>query len=419
VTDASASKSRPFWRNPVFVVVCGTMIVFLAYGTRQSFGIYVLPIEKTFGWLRGDISLVFAVQSLIYGLSAPFTGMIADRWGPIKVLVAAGALYATGIYLMANSTTPTGMMISAGLFGGVGSAGCALSLVLAVVSRAAPEEKRSLWLGIVTSGGTAGQLLLVPAGQVIMDATGGDWVFALMVVGSLTLMIVPLALVIGQAGEETLSKKSEQTLGQALAEARGHRGFWLLVTGFFVCGFQVQFINNHLPPYLGATELGALVGATAISVIGLFNMFGTWISGWLGGRFRKKYLLSYLYMLRSLAFLVFISVPLSLVSVYVFAATIGLLWLATVPLTSGIVAQIFGSRYMATLYGIVFLSHQLGSFSSVWLGGKVFDATGSYDIAWWVIIAAGFVAALLHWPINDTPVARVLAEREAAAKSGA
>jgi MFS family permease len=407
---------RAFWKNPIFVLICGTGIVFLAYGTRQSFGIYVLPIERSFGWLRGDISLVFAVQALIYGLSAPFTGMIADKWGPIKVLVASGAMYAAGIYLMAASTTPTGMMMSAGLLGGMGSAGCALSLVLSVVGRAAPEEKRSLWLGIVTSGGTGGQLVLVPSGQLIMDSTGGDWVFALLVMATLTLLIVPLALVIRTAGEEGLSKKSTQTLGQALAEARAHKGFWLLVTGFFVCGFQVQFINNHLPAYLGATELGALVGATAISVIGLFNMFGTWISGWLGGKFRKKYLLSWLYMLRSLAFLVFISVPLSLTSVYVFAATIGLLWLATVPLTSGIVAQIFGSRYMATLYGIVFLSHQLGSFSSVWLGGKVFDMTGSYDIAWWVIISAGFVAALLHWPINDRPVARVVAEREEAAR---
>ena len=191
-----------------------------------------------------------------------------------------------------------------------------------------------------------------------------------------------------------------------IQKARRHSGFWLLVTAFFVCGFQVQFINSHLPAYLGDSPVGAMMGAIAISIIGLFNMFGTWISGWLGGRYRQKYLLSGIYFFRSMAFLVFISVPLSETSVIIFAATIGLLWLATVPLTAGIVAQMFGPRYMATLYSLVFLSHQLGSFSSVWLGGRLYDLTGSYDTIWWAVITVGLLAALIHWPINDRPIAR-------------
>jgi MFS family permease len=412
VTDARASA--PFWKTPFFVLVCATAIVFLSYGSRQSFGIYLRPITSEFGWGRESLSLVLGTQALIYGLSAPFIGMIADRWGPIKVLVVAGLLYSSGVLLMAQSVTPEGMLFSAGLLGGVGSAGCALSLVLSVVGRVAPEDKRSLWLGIVTSGGTGGQFILVPAGQLIMNSHG--WYVALMALGIFVLLVVPLAFLIKTAGGEALvDKKGGQSLSQALAEARGHKGFWLLVLGFFTCGFQVQYINAHLPAYLQDQNMDPLVGATAISVIGLFNMIGTWLSGWLGGRYRKKYLLAMLYFGRSLIFLVFIMVPVSVASVYIFAAAIGLLWLATVPLTSGIVFQMFGARYMATLYGIVFFSHQVGSFTSVWLGGRVFDMTGSYDIAWWIVIIGGALASLLHWPIDDRPVARIAAEQRAKA----
>jgi predicted MFS family arabinose efflux permease len=309
--------------------------------------------------------------------------------------------------------TPEGMLLSAGLLGGVGSAGCALSLVLSIASRVAPDDKRSLWLGIITSGGTGGQLVLVPAGQLIMDGHG--WYFALMFLGVFVLLIVPIAFMLGRAAGETLAKKrEEQSLGQALMEARSHPGFWLLVLGFFTCGFQVQYINNHLPAYLADQNLPPIVGATAISVIGFFNMIGTWLSGWLGGIYRKKYLLALLYLTRSLIFLLFFIAPLSAWSVYIFAAAIGLLWLATVPLTSGIVFGMFGARYMATLYGIVFLSHQVGSFTSVWLGGRIWDMTGSYDIAWWIVIIGGALASLLHWPIDDRNVKDVLADRQVA-----
>jgi len=241
------------------------------------------------------------------------------------------------------------------------------------------------------------------------------WAFFFSGMGLFVLLILPLALLIRQAGGDALhARKDGQSLRQALREARSHRGFWLLVLGFFTCGFQVQYINNHLIAYLTDMNLSPLIGATAISVIGLFNMLGTWISGWLGDRYPKKNLLAILYLLRSVIFMIFILTPLSAMSVYIFSAAIGLLWLATVPLTSGIVYGMFGPRYMATLYGIVFLSHQVGSFASVWLGGKIWDMTGSYDIAWWIVIIGGALASLLHWPIDERPIKEIMAERAAA-----
>ncbi|MGE0627019.1 MAG: MFS transporter [Hyphomicrobiaceae bacterium] len=405
--------TRISWRSPYLVLVCSALIVFLAYGSRQSFGIYMKPITSDFGWGRESLSLVLGTQALIYGLSAPFVGAIADKWGSTKVLVTAGLLYAAGILLMANATTPAGMLLSAGLLGGVGSAGCALSLVLSIASKVAPDDKRSMWLGVITSGGTGGQLVLVPAGQLIMNEHG--WYVALMALGVFVLLIVPIALMLkGAAGDALSNKKDGQSLGQALKEARGHSGFWLLVLGFFTCGFQVQYINNHLPAYLADMHMDPIIGATAISVIGFFNVIGTWASGYLGGIYRKKYLLAWLYLARSAIFAIFVLTPLSPLSVYIFAAAIGLLWLATVPLTSGIVYGMFGARYMATLYGIVFFSHQVGSFTSVWLGGRIWDMTGSYDIAWWIVIIGGALASLLHWPIDDRPVNEVLASRQAA-----
>ena len=405
--------SKSFWRSPVFVLVCCVCIVFFTYGSRQSFGIYLRPITAEYGWGVQSMSLAIAMQALIYGLSAPFVGAIADRWGTIKVLAFAGLLYSFGIFMMSQSTTPFGMVLSAGLLGGVGSAGCALSLILAIASRVAPEEKRSLWLGIITSGGTGGQLVLVPLGALVMQKYG--WYVALVSLSASVLLILPLAYLIKTASGDILSNKPDgRSLRQALSEAKDHHGFWLLAIGFFTCGFQVQYINAHLPGYLQDQGMAPIVAATAISVIGVFNVIGTWMSGWLGGKYRKKYLLALLYLGRSAIFIVFMLVPLSPWSVYVFSACIGLLWLATVPLTSGIVLGMFGTRYMATLYGIVFFFHQVGSFTSVWLGGIVKDMTNSYTIAWWIVIIGGTLASLLHWPIDDRPVEQVLADRRAA-----
>ena len=405
--------SRTWFKSPYVVLICAVGIVFLAYGSRQSLGIFLKPITTDLGWTRESFSLVIGTQALIYGIAAPFFGAIADKWGPVRVLLVAAVVYSLGIFMMTEAVTPRGMLLSSSVLGGAGSAGCALSLVLAVASRIAPEKSRGLWLGIITSGGTGGQIVLIPGAQLLIDSYG--WHTALLTLAVLVLLILPLALIMGASGGESVnSKKEGQSLKQALSEARQHKGFWLLVIGFFTCGFQVQFIVAHLSAYVTDQSISPIVAATALGIVGLFNMIGTWISGWLGDRYRKKYLLALLYFFRSMLFMIFILVPISPLSVYIFAASIGLLWLATVPLTSGIVFGMFGARYMATLYGIVFLGHQAGSFTSVWLGGFVFDRTGSYDIAWWIIIIGGALASLLHWPIDDRPVAQVLADRREA-----
>ncbi len=402
------TATKPFWQKPIYVLIFATAVIVMAYGSRQSFGVFLRPITDEFGWGREGLSLAIASQALIYGIAAPFVGVLADKWGPIKVLITSATLYCLGFVLMSQSTTEQGFFFSIGFLTGLGSSGCALPMLLSLVGRIAPEEKRTFWFGIVTSGGTAGQFLIVPMSQG-MIASGG-WVSTTLVLAAMVALVLPLSWALGRAAGDEFNRKDSETLGEVIRKARSHTGFWLLVTGFYVCGFQVQFINSHLPAYLGDSPVGAMMGAVAISIIGLFNMVGTWISGWLGGRYRKKYLLAGIYLARSAVIAVFISVPLTQTSVVIFAGSVGLLWLATVPLTSGIVVQIFGPRYLATLYGMVFLSHQLGSFTSVWMGGRIYDQTGSYDTVWWAIIASGLVAALLHWPINDKPPAAVAAQ---------
>ena len=402
------SDPRPFWQSPIFVLVFATAVIVVSYGSRQSFGVFLRPITTDFGWGREGLSLAIATQALVYGLAAPFVGVLADKWGPIRVLVLSGTLYLLGFLAMSQSTTESGFLFSVGFMIGLGASGCALPMLLSLVGRVAPEKSRTLWFGIVTSGGTMGQFLVVPLSQGLISSMG--WPTTVLILAAMVTLVIPLSWALGRAAGDEFNKKDGETLSEVIQKARGHSGFWLLVTAFFVCGFQVQFINSHLPAYLGDSPVGAMMGAIAISIIGLFNMFGTWISGWLGGRYRKKYLLSALYFLRSLVILGFISVPLTEISVIVFAATIGLLWLATVPLTSGIVVQMFGPRYLATLYGVVFMSHQLGSFTSVWLGGLLYDQTGSYDAIWWAIIAMGLVASLMHLPIDDKPLPRLAAQ---------
>jgi len=419
--ESSPAASGAFWRSPHFVLICAVGIILFAYGGRQSMGMFLRPVTDGLGFLTANpngvgmvpdyrpMSFASGLQLLIYGCAAPLMGMIADRWGPIRVLVTSGLIYAGGLLLMSTSTTEFGLVLNVGFLMGIGSAGIALPMLLSIVGRVAPEERRTFWLAVVVSGATAGQMLIVPLSHYMIASEG--WVFAAVVLGVMSLMVAPLSFAIRHAASDTLNKKDAQSLGQAIREAGGHSGFWLLLTAFFVCGFQVQFINNHLENYLNGTAVGGAMAATAIALIGLFNMIGTQTAGALGGRYRKKYLLANLYMARSLVFLAFFMIPVSKVSVVVFACSVGLLWLATVPLTSGIVAQVFGPRYLATLYGAVFLSHQVGSFASVWLGGIIKTQTGSYDYAWWMIIGAGFVAALLHVPINDRPVARLAAEQ--------
>jgi len=407
--------SKVFWRSPHFVLICAIGIILFAYGGRQSMGMFLRPVTEAMGWGQDVRVMSFAtgLQLLIYGMAAPLMGAMADRWGPVRILILSGMVYSAGLILMAQSTTEVGLVINVGVLMGIGSSGIALPMLLSIVGRVAPPERRTFWLAAVVSGATAGQMLIVPFSHHMISNRG--WVFAAIVLGVMALMTAPLALAIRHAASATLDKKDTQSLSQAIKEAGGHHGFWLLVTAFFVCGFQVQFINNHLENYLNSTVVGGAMAATAIALIGLFNMIGTQTAGLLGGKYRKKYLLAILYMARSFVFLAFFLIPVSKVTVVIFACFVGLLWLATVPLTSGIVAQIFGPRYLATLYGVVFLSHQIGSFTSVWLGGIIRTYTGSYDYAWWMIIVAGFIAAALHVPIDDKPVPRLTLEEKVGA----
>jgi MFS family permease len=395
---ASSSTTAPH-RLALLVLVCAVVIVGLAFGTRQSFGLFMRPITLDLGWGRETLSLVIAVQALLNGLAAPFAGAISDRWGTGRTVMTGGVLYAGGLVLMAHSTTPAEMILGGGLLVGMGISACGMPVLLAAAARAAPEDKRSLWLGIVTAGATAGQLAIIPLVQGVIASHG--WSAALLSLAACFALLVPLAACLGVAGRGETKSRDSQTLGQALREARGHSGYLLLTAGFFVCGFQVQFISTHLPAYVEDQGFGKDVAATALVVIAVFNMAGAWLAGYLGGKQRKKYLLTAIYL-----------------TVFVFSATIGFIWLGTVPLTSGLVAQVFGPRYMATLYAIVYLSHQSGNFAGAWVGGRLFDSTGSYATVWWIAAGLGVAAAIVHAPIDDRPVERPARTGESASGAG-
>ena len=394
-----------FWRTPVYVLFGATCILLVTAGIRQSFGLFVQPISIDLGWGREPISIAIATQSLVIGLAAPAVAMIADRWGPVRVIAAGAFVGATGLALSSRIATQTEFLLGTGFLMGIGMSACGLSLMVAMVGRIAPEDRRTTWLGITAAGGTMGQFVFVPAVQATIAAF--DWRGALAAMALAMFAAIPVALSLRAGTASALARSTQQSLGEALREAAGHRGYVMLVCGYFVCGLQVQFIATHLPAYLTDAGLPAALGAAAIAAIGLFNLFGTLIAGRLGDRYRVKFLLSGIYVIRSLVMLAFLSAPLSEISVIVFAAAMGLLWLSTVPLTMGLIAHIFGPRYMATLGAVAFLSHQVGSFLGVWLGGRAFDLTGSYDPIWTFAILAGFAATLIHLPIPDRPLARL------------
>lgn len=393
------------WRSPIFVLFAAAMIVFTSFGVRQSFGLFMRPITMDLGWGRETLSLALATQNLMIGMAAPFAGALADRWGAPRTIALGGVMFGLGILVMSQSTAPEWMFVGTGLMAGIGLGACGLPLILAVVGQVAPGDKRSLWLGIATACATGGQLAIVPVSHSLL--TGYDWVVALLALSLIAGLIVPMAFSLSGAITAETGKDTEIKLSQALREAARHRGFLFLTAGFYVCGFQVAFIAVHLPAYLADQGASPALGATALMLIALCNMVGSWTSGWLAGKVSKKYLLSTIYVVRSMIIAAFIVLPVGPVTVILFASAIGFVWLSTVPPTSGLVAQIFGVRYMGVLYGIVYLSHQLGSFTGVWLGGRAFDATGNYDAIWWGAIALGLVSALLHLPIDDLPVRRV------------
>lgn len=404
VRNESAIVER-IWHKPQFVLIASALIVFTSFGIRQSFGLFMLPITSDLGWGRETLSLSLATQNLMIGIAAPFAGALATRWGVPRTVALGGVVFGLGILVMSQSMAPAGMFAGAGLMAGIGLGACGLPLILATVAQVAPEANRSLWLGVATACATGGQLMVVPLTQSLLSDY--DWVIALLVLSMLAGMIVPMAFSMSAAITPETGKDTDIDIGQAIREAAGHRGFLLLTTGFYVCGFHVAFIAVHLPSYLVDRGASPALGATALMLIAFFNMIGAWGSGWLAGRVSKKYLLSTIYVVRSLIILIFITLPMGPITVAVFAASIGLMWLSTVPPTSGLVAQIFGTRYMGMLFGVVYLSHQLGSFTGVWLGGLIFDATGNYDIIWRFAIGLGITSALLHLPINDRPVDRL------------
>ena len=369
----------------------------LALGTRQGFGLFLRPMSIDLGWGREAFSFAIALQNLVWGCAMPFMGAIADRYGAGRVLAAGGLAYGAGLLAMAHSATPLAFNVAAGLLVGFGLACTGFGVVMAVVARAFPPEKRSLAVGIVGACGSFGQFAMLPWGQALIVAYG--WLGALIILGLLSFLIVPLGAAL--AGRNAAEHESGQSIAAALAEATQHRGFWLLTGSFFVCGFQTIFVMTHLPAYLVDKGLTAGQGMTALAVVGLFNVFGSYGCGVLGGRYSKRLLLTWIYVIRALAITVFIAAPLTAAGTYLFAAVLGLTWLGTVPLTNSLVGQIFGVKYLSTLFSIAFLGHQLGAFIGAWAGGAVFDATGSYQSVWVTAIALSIVAAALCVPINE------------------
>jgi predicted MFS family arabinose efflux permease len=392
-------------RKAFVAVMCGALVLTLAMGIRQTFGLFLSPMSIDLGIGRESFALAMAIQNILWGVAQPVTGMIADKYGAGRVLVVGTAAYVAGLVIMSGATSVSDLQLGGGVFVGLAMSCTSFAVVLGAIGRAVPAEKRSMALGLASAGGSFGQFIMAPVGQGLIAANG--WAGALVAMAVVALLMAPLAIVLAGRPASSGSKGTEaisQSLSEALGEAGRHGGFWYLTIGFFVCGFQVVFIAVHLPAYLGDIGLSASLGATALALIGFFNIVGTWLCGFLGGRYSKKYVLSGLYTLRSLVIVLFLVAPKTEATVLVFAAAIGLLWLGTVPLTSGLVAQIFGVRYMSTLFGIVFLSHQVGSFLGVWLGGVVFDATGSYDSIWIASVLLGLAAAALHLPIAERPL---------------
>jgi MFS family permease len=379
------------------ILVCGGLILMLALGTRQSFGLFLRPMSIDLGWGREAFSFAIALQNLVWGCAMPFMGAIADRYGAGRVLVAGGLAYGAGLIAMAYSTDPLGFNLAAGLLVGFGLACSGFGVVMAVVARAFAPEKRSLAVGIVGACGSFGQFAMLPGAQSLIAGLG--WLNALVGLGLLSFLIVPLGAAL--AGRNAAEAESSQSIGAALAEAAQHRGFWLLTGSFFVCGFQTIFVMTHLPAYLVDRGLSANQGMTALAVIGLFNIVGSYACGALGGRYSKRLILAWIYAIRAAAIGIFIATPLSAAGTYLFAAVLGLTWLGTVPLTNSLVGQIFGVKYLSTLFSIAFLGHQLGAFIGAWAGGAVFDLTGSYYLVWMVSVGLSVVAAALCIPINE------------------
>ena len=387
------------------VLACGAAIVTLSMGIRHGFGLWLLPITQEMGWTRQSFALAIAIQNLSWGLIGIFAGMAADRFGAFRVLLGGAVLYGLGLAGMALSPTPVLFALTAGVLIGAAQAGTTYAVIYGVLGRQIAPERRSWAMGVAAAAGSFGQFLMVPVEGWLIAGLG--WQQALLALSLMVLLIVPLAFGLREPGfKGSAPPKREQTIAQALGEAFRYPSFNLLMAGYFVCGFQVVFIGVHMPSYLKDHGLSPQVASYALALIGLFNVFGTYIAGTLGQRMPKRYILAFIYFARAIAISIFLLVPLSPMSVYVFSAVMGTLWLSTVPPTNATIAQIFGVQHLSMLGGFVFFSHQIGSFLGVWLGGYLYDATGSYDIVWYIAIALGVFAGLVNLPVKENPIQR-------------
>ena len=390
------------WRTPVVILVVGCIILTLSMGVRHTAGLFLQPMTTDHGWSRETFSFAIAIQNLVWGLASPFAGALADRHGAGRTILGAAILYVVGLVLMSQAASPLSFDLSAGVLIGLGLSGTTFAVIMGVIGRHTTPERRSMALGIASAGGSFGQFAVLPVGQMLISTYG--WQSALVLLAAGVGLIAPLAYAMADGHKPAAG--AGQSIAQALREAGGEKSFHYLFWGYFVCGFQTAFIMLHLPSFVVDAGFSANIGMTAVALIGLFNIFGSFFFGWGGGRYSKKNLLAIIYALRAVAIAIFLVFPLSTATVWVFAAAMGLLWLGTVPLTNGLIAQIFGLRYMSMLTGVVFLGHQLGAFLGVWLGGRIFDETGSYLLAWLIAIGLSIVAALCSWPINEKPLAR-------------
>ncbi|MHB2265764.1 MFS transporter [Aliihoeflea sp. PC F10.4] len=402
------SADRPAAARPVpwLLIICGCIIAAMAFGPRSAMGFFQLPMLAEKGWDRTTFGLAMAIQNLLWGLGQPVFGAIADRYGTWRVLAFGGLLYACGLALMSVADTPTMLHISGGVLVGLGVAASSFSIVLASFGRNTPPEKRSIVFGIGTAAGSAGMFIFAPVSQGLIDAYG--WSDTLMIMSAMMLIIPVLAIPLaGNSKTGSVPQAQyEQSMGEALREAFGHRSYLLLVSGFFVCGFQVAFITAHFPAYIGDLGIDASYAVLALAFIGFFNIIGSLAAGVIGQKYSKPMFLVLIYIGRSIAVTAFLLLPQTPTSVIVFSIVMGLLWLSTVPPTNALVAIMFGTRYLGMLGGLVFLSHQIGSFLGVWLGGYLYDVFGTYNPVWWLGVVLGLFAAIVHWPIRERPVER-------------
>jgi MFS family permease len=386
-------------RNALLLMIGSSLVLALSLGIRHAFGLFLQPMSNEFGWGREIFAFAIALQNLIWGVLQPFVGAFADRYGVKRTVFISALAYTLGLLLMASANTPSTLFLSAGVLIGFGLSGTSFSVLLSAVGRSVAPEKRSMAMGIASAAGSFGQFVMLPGTLGLLEIFG--WSVALLVCAGLIALLLPLAFMLKEDLHSSSDCTDKLPIKTVLKQVAGHGDFWLLSLGFFVCGFQVVFIGIHIPAYLVDQHLPAQAGTTVLALVGLFNIAGTWCAGWLGGHYSKPHLLAGLYFLRAIAITLFFYLPLSEFSAYAFAVAMGLLWLSTVPLTNGTIATMFGVRHLSMLAGIVFLFHQVGSFLGGWLGGLVYDQTGSYSLVWQLSIVLSVMAALLNLPIRE------------------